>query len=97
MFYNIIDLLPKVINKYKLNDGVFSVMVLKNLDIELNKKFGDKLKEHYKATSFKNGTINLKVKSSVIANEIEIYSKEIIDNINITLKDEVVKKINFRS
>ena len=97
MFYNITDLLPKVINKYKVNDGVFSVLVLKNLDKALTRKFGDKLKNYYKATSFKNGIINIKVKSSVIANEIEIHSREIIDNINTEIKEVVVKKINFRS
>jgi len=97
MFYNITDLLPKVINKYKVNDGVFSVLVLKELNKALSEKFGDKLKDYYKATSFKKGIINLKVKSSVIANEIEIHSREIIDKINVELKGEIVKKINFRS
>lgn len=46
--------------------------------------------------SIKNGVIKLKVESSVKASEIKMTEKELIDQINLKLGKDTVKKMSYK-
>jgi len=100
MFESITKLLPKTFNKKGLGSFFDSYLVINNCKELLEEKLGVKDINNYKIKSFKNQIITIEVNSSVLASELQMYSTELIENLNNKSKKEnsniVIKKIRFR-
>ncbi len=76
--------------------GVYEKLTVSQCIFEVLKHvFGD-LSEHLKILSFKNGVVWIGTPNPVFSQELSFMEKEIINRVNETIGEEVVKGIRFK-
>jgi len=89
------DLLSRTLKRFGISEQVQAAQVLEEFQKQAINLLGNGVKNKIKPLYLKNKTIHVSVVSTVLATEIRLYQKRILEAINKKYKKTVVKKIQF--
>lgn len=89
------NLIPHALRRNKIAPQVEATLVLKEFNKIARLVWGDKINQQAKALYVKNKVLTVAVLSSVIASEIRLNKNNIINSINGSLGQLVVKDIRI--
>jgi thiamine phosphate synthase YjbQ (UPF0047 family) len=91
------SLLWQSISKAGIEKEMKSALVIEEFKKNLVAEFGEKILKKVKILHFKNGILSISVLSSVVAQEIKLNEKRLIEKINRKFNKKIVERISFFS
>lgn len=89
------DFLDRAVKRQGIAKQVEASQVMKEFEAIVVRQFGRKILNQVQAKSLKNQVLSVAVLSSVVANELRINEKEILNKINDKYKKTLVEKLRF--
>ncbi|MFC1651962.1 DUF721 domain-containing protein [Patescibacteria group bacterium] len=94
-FVRIKEVLKKALHQKGLVQAAESGFVCNQWKKVINELLGEKIQKQSKVISFKGGELKIAVLNSVVQQELQLHSREIIQNINQKLEDQKVERIRL--
>ena len=91
------SLLWQSIAKAGIEKEMLASLVIEEFKKNLIAEFGEKILKKIKILHFKNGILTISILSSVIAQEIKLKEKDLIEKINQKFNKKIVERISFFS
>lgn len=85
------DAIKAFLKSYRLEDKINEV----KLKVACNNVLGPAISKHVEKISYRNGTLNISLRSAALKNELNYSKSLIIENINKEMQQNIVKQINI--
>jgi hypothetical protein len=94
-FVKVKEILTKVLNQKGIAKAAQSSLICTRSTEAILELMGKRFQNQFRVISFKNGELKIAILDSVVRQELQLHSAEIIAKINYTLQDRKVKRIYF--
>jgi len=88
--------IENIINEFVDENEIGNEFVFSQISNVWNKNFSDTVKNNIKLVRFENSILFMHTDSAAWKKEMQLRSKEIIDNLNHHFETNIVKKINIQ-
>jgi hypothetical protein len=93
--FNLGDILKKRTSQSPIWRGVTAALAVEEANKIIKELFGDEIQKYAQAVYLKNEVLSIACLSSVVAQEVKINEKKIIEKIAKKFSQNIVKKINY--
>ena len=93
--YSLKDLLPKAVNKAGIGPAVEAAVICEQFAEVVKETFGAAWQQNCKPLYVKNRTITVACLNNVVAQEIKLPEKTLLEALAAKLKKKVVERIRF--
>lgn len=90
-------ILPKAIQKAGISRQVTAARVLEEWATVLKQLWGEEKAAHIEGVSLANGTLKLRSRSGVAAQELKIWEARLVNQLNRELGSRIVEKLDVRN
>ncbi|MBI4262249.1 DUF721 domain-containing protein [Candidatus Uhrbacteria bacterium] len=94
-FTPIKSILPGSADRSGMKDEIEAQLVLDSFLVAVRRELGDRVADKLKPLYVKNGTLTVSCLSSVLASELKLKEKRIIERVNTLQKKDVVQRLRF--
>jgi len=94
-FIKVKEVLKKILHSKGLAQAAESGFICGQWEGVVKNLLGEKIQKQSKVVSFKNSELKVAVLNSSVKQELQLYSREIVEGINQKLDSQKVKRIRF--
>lgn len=96
MFYSLKEVLEKRLREYSFGKEILGLRTCQLWQREIEKILGKEIGKMTKPIRFKRGNLTVKVKDSVLSQELRLWEEEIKKRVNENLARELLKRVIYK-